>query len=414
MSKLLHSVRLAFQNLMMRKLRSGLTILGIIFGVCSVITMVAVGEGASQQSQERIKHLGSDNVILDSVKPSGDEEVEENNVLKYGVTSLDIERIRDAVPGVKMILPIRVLNEAVNYRGIAKSSQVIGTYHDLQTVKKIDLLKGRFLCEMDEINKLKVCVISRSLANILFSYEDPLSCELKIRGTYFQVVGAVQESGDDGERDSQVNCSVPMSTLKSQFGDLEVKKSAGSFSAEKTEFTQVIVHMHSPEQVLTAESQIKKLLEYSHKVSDYKMTVPLQLLKEAEATKRMFNIVLGSIAAISLVVGGIGIMNIMLATVTERKREIGLRRALGAKKRDIIRQFLVESVLLSLCGGFIGVILGVLLPYGIEHFTDMAVVVSPASVVIAFGVSALTGLVFGIYPAAQSAQLDPIEALRND
>ncbi len=399
---------------MMRKLRSGLTILGIIFGVCSVITMVAVGEGASQQSQERIKHLGSDNVILDSLKPSGDEEVGENNMLKYGITSLDIERIEATVPGVKKILPIRILNEAVFYKGVSKSVQLIGTDHELRDVRKLELLKGRFLCEMDEVNKLNVCVVSRSLANILFTYEDPLTCELKIKGDYFQVVGVIQESGDDGERDSQVNCYVPMSTLKSRFGDLEVKSSAGSFTIEESEFTQVIVHMDSPERVLAAESQIKKILSYSHKVNDYKMTVPLQLLKETEATKRMFNIVLGAIAAISLVVGGIGIMNIMLATVTERKREIGLRRALGAKKRDIIRQFLVESVLLSLCGGFIGVMLGVLLPYGIEYFTDMAVVVSPLSVVVAFGVSALTGLVFGIYPAAQSAQLDPIEALRND
>ena len=174
------------------------------------------------------------------------------------------------------------------------------------------------------------------------------------------------------------------------------------------------MQMADPTSVLTAETQIINLIKRTHKKQDYKLTVPLQLLKQSQETQRTFNIVLGSIAAISLLVGGIGIMNIMLATVTERTREIGLRRALGAKKSDIITQFMVEAVLLSLIGGFIGVLIGVGLPHFIATFTDMNAIISPESVLLAFIISALTGIIFGIYPAAQSAQLDPIEALRNE
>lgn len=413
-SKWWNVIRLGFSSLMLHKLRSGLTILGIIFGVASVITMLAVGEGASQETQERIKHLGSNNIIINSIKPSGDEEVGNNNVLKYGVTHLDVQRIKDTVKGVKRILPQRILNESVQFHESSKSSQIIGTLSSNEQISNLTVIKGRFLCELDEINQLNVCVISRSLANALFTYQNPLKHTIKISGFHFQVVGIVNEQGDDGERETQANCYIPFSTLGARFGNIHVKSMSGSFSAEEVQLNKVIIEMDGPESILAAESQIKQLLDYSHTINDYKIIVPLQLLKNAESTKRMFNVVLGSIAAISLIVGGIGVMNIMLATVTERTREIGLRRALGAKKKDIVRQFMVESVLLSLCGGLIGVLLGIVLPHAISSFTGMPVIVSTTSAILAFGVSALIGLVFGIYPAAKSAQLDPIEALRNE
>jgi putative ABC transport system permease protein len=409
-----HTIHLGFSSLMLHKLRSGLTILGIIFGVASVITMLAVGEGASQESQERIKNLGSNNIIIESVKASGDEETGNNYVLKYGITHLDAQRILETIPGVKRIVPQRILNESVRFMESSKSAQVIGTLSTCKKISSLNVIKGRFLCEMDEVNQLNVCVISRSLANSLFTYQDPFTNSVKIANNSFHVVGIVNEQGDDGNSESLANCYIPLSTLKSRFGNVHIKKTAGSFSAEEVQLNKLIIEMENPAAVITAESQIKHLLDYAHKVNDFKMIVPLQLLKNAEATKRMFNIVLGSIAAISLIVGGIGVMNIMLATVTERTREIGLRRALGAKKKDIVRQFMVESVLLSLCGGLIGVIFGIGCPHIISAFTDMPVVVSPLSVLVAFGVSALIGLVFGIYPAAKSAQLDPIEALRNE
>lgn len=416
-SNLWHTVELGFKNLFLHKLRSFLTILGIIFGVCSVITMLAVGEGASQESQERIKHLGRDNIIIESVKPTEDDSGtdQQQRVLKYGITHLDLERIKDTVKGVKEVIPQRILSEPVSFAGESKSSQIIGTTGSYKDAVSMKILRGRFLCDLDELEQRNVCVISRKLAELLFTYRDPLEHSVKIRGVYYQVVGVVSEGGEDDEKSAEFNAYLPLSTIVARYGLLYVKQVSGAFTAEQVELHKAVVRMESADTVVTGEAQIRHILEYSHKKEeDYKMVVPLQLLKEAEETKRMFNIVLGSIAAISLVVGGIGVMNIMLATVTERTREIGLRRALGAKKKDIVSQFMVESVLLSLCGGLVGVVLGIFFPYIISASTDMSVVVTPVSVIVAFGVSALIGLVFGIYPAAKSAQLDPIEALRNE
>lgn len=409
------TVVLGFKNLLLHKLRSALTILGIIFGVCSVITMLAVGEGASQQSQERIKHLGRDNIIVESVKPPVKEgETRGMEVLKYGVTRLDVERIRETVRGVKDVVPQRILSEPVKYGEKSKTAEVIGTLANYKTAVGVNVDKGRFLCEMDDSEQRNVCVVSRKLADTLFSFHDPLDCSIKVKGVYYQVVGVVSEGGEDDEKSSKFTAYLPLSTMIARYGELYIKRASGTMTAEQVQLHKVIIQMKNGDAVLTGQSQIRQLLDYTRKEKDYQMVVPLQLLKEAEETKRMFNIVLGSIAAISLIVGGIGVMNIMLATVTERTREIGLRRALGAKKKDIVSQFMVESVLLSLCGGFIGVLLGMILPNIISTFTDMPVVVTPVSVIVAFGVSAVIGLVFGIYPAAKSAQLDPIEALRNE
>jgi len=207
---------------------------------------------------------------------------------------------------------------------------------------------------------------------------------------------------------------IPISTAKTRFGETLIRRNAGSFSSETVELHQIIVKMENTEAVIAAEQQIKGLLKRFHNQNDFELIVPLQLLREAEASKRIYKIVLSSIAAISLLVGGIGIMNIMLATVTERTREIGVRRALGAKKKDIITQFLIETVVLSICGGLIGVVLGLIVPIVVSLSTGMVTVITPWSVALAFGISGLTGIAFGIYPASQAAELDPIEALRHE
>ena len=210
------------------------------------------------------------------------------------------------------------------------------------------------------------------------------------------------------------NIYIPLSTARSRFGEMLVKRSSGSMSAERVELHRLIVRMTDPNAVISGEQQIQHLLNHFHEKKDFELIVPLQLLREAEATKRMFNIVLGSIAAISLLVGGIGIMNIMLATVTERTREIGVRRALGAKRKDIIVQFLIETIVLSVGGGIIGVLLGILVPLCVSYFTEMKTIITAWSVFLAFGISGLTGIIFGIYPASQAAKLDPIDALRQE
>jgi putative ABC transport system permease protein len=210
------------------------------------------------------------------------------------------------------------------------------------------------------------------------------------------------------------NLYIPLSTSRTRFGEVLIRRSAGSFEAEKVELHQLTVQMNNTRAVETADPQIKTLLNHFHGRNDYEVVVPLQLLRQAEQTKRIFNIVLGSIAAISLLVGGIGIMNIMLATVTERTREIGIRRALGAKRRDITLQFLVETVVLSVGGGLIGVVLGIITPFVVSHLADMKTIVTPWSVLLAFSISGAVGIIFGLYPAKAAAELDPIEALRHE
>jgi len=268
-----------------------------------------------------------------------------------------------------------------------------------------------------------VCVITTGLARRLFPYQDPLKHAVKIDAFYYQVVGIVQERSQPEQR-SQAgkmegqpldnNVYIPLNTSRTRFGEVLIRRSAGSFEAEEVQLHQVTVQMRDLAAVETADPQIKTMLSRFHDQNDYEIIVPLQLLRQAEQTKRIFNIVLGSIAAISLLVGGIGIMNIMLATVTERTREIGIRRALGAKKADITMQFLVETVVLAVGGGLIGVLVGITTPILVSHLTTMKTIVTLWSVLLAFSISGAVGIIFGLYPAKAAANLDPIEALRHE
>ncbi|MDA9764579.1 MAG: ABC transporter permease [Opitutales bacterium] len=425
--QLLNTVKLGVKSLLLHKLRSGLTMLGMIFGVCSVIAMLAIGEGASHEAQERIKRLGSTNIIINSVKPP--ESQDDNNTsgksfgIEYGLTYDDASRLQFTIPNVSNVLPMRIIRDNVRFNRNQEPCQVIGTLPSYTAMQKVDLVAGRFLSMVDQKHQRNVCVITSGLAARLFPYQSPLQSTIRVKDVYYQVVGLINETGTMDQRPQKDemegepldnNVYIPLSTAKTRFGETLIRRNAGSFSAEKVELHQIIVKMETTESVIAAEQQIKGLLKRFHNQNDYELIVPLQLLREAEATKRMFNIVLGSIAAISLLVGGIGIMNIMLATVTERTREIGVRRALGAKKKDIVTQFLIETVVLSIGGGTIGVMLGVLVPLLVSASTDMVTIITPWSVALAFGISGLTGIAFGIYPASQAAELDPIEALRHE
>ena len=422
------TVQLGIKTLMLHKLRSGLTMLGIIFGVCSVIAMLAIGEGASYEAQERIKALGSNNIIVRSVKPP-EESREQNNSsgrsrgIRYGLTYDDTARIYSTIPGVERVLPMRLIREKVRFFEMELPCQVVGTLTFYPEIVSIDMAKGRFISHMDEIYKQNVCVLTTSLAQRLFPYHDPLQQNVKIAGVYYKVIGLVREintpeerpqSGETEGETMENNIYIPLSTAKARFGETIVKRTGNTVNSETVQVHEIRVQMKDHTFVESADPQVRTLLSRFHKEIDYEITVPLQLLRQAEATKRMFNIVLGSIAAISLLVGGIGIMNIMLANVTERTREIGVRRALGAKKSDITTQFLVETVVLSVGGGLVGVIVGVVTPIIVTHLTDMQTIITLWSVVLAFGISGAIGVVFGIYPANAAASLDPIEALRHE
>lgn len=423
--RLLRTVQLGVKSLMLHKLRSALTMLGIIFGVCSVISMLAIGEGASYEAQETIKKLGSLNVIVRSLKPPEDNKPSGTGggfMLDYGLSYKDGARLQ-SIPGVQRVLPMRIIRENGRFGRNAVPCQVIGTLPFYADVVGAEVVRGRFLTHLDEVHQSNVCVITVGLAQRLFPYQDPLQHSVKLDAFYYQVVGLLQEQGGEEERAQagtmegeplDNNIYIPLSTSRTRFGEVLMRRSAGSFEIERVELHQITVQMQDIEAVETADPQIKTVLDRFHDKNDYEVIVPLQLLRQAEQTKRIFNIVLGSIAAISLLVGGIGIMNIMLASVTERTREIGIRRALGAKKRDIITQFLVETVVLSIGGGLIGVTVGVVTPFIVSHLTEMRTIVTLWSILVAFGISGAVGVIFGLYPASAAARLDPIEALRHE
>ena len=419
------TVRLGFKSLLLHKLRTVLTMLGIIFGVCSVIAMLAIGEGASYEAQEAIKRLGSQNIILRSIKPPEDAKQSGSGAanMEYGLTYDDGSRIQSTIPGVLRVLPVRIIRENVRYARNQVASQIIGTLPFYPEIVGVEIVRGRFLTQTDEVNHDNVCVLTVGLAQRLFSYQDPLTQSIKVNAFYYRVVGLVREKNlmeqrtQAGQMEGEPldnNVYIPLSTARARFGNTVVRRSTGSFEVETVELHQLTVQMRDVAAVETADPQIKSLLARFHKKNDYEAVVPLELLRQAEDTKRRFNIVLGSIAAISLLVGGIGIMNIMLATVTERTREIGIRRALGAKRRHITLQFLVESVVLSIGGGLIGVTAGVIVPFIVTYLTGMITLVTLWSVLLAFGISGAVGILFGLYPAKAAAKLDPIEALRHE
>jgi putative ABC transport system permease protein len=422
------TVQLGVKSLLLHKLRTILTMLGIIFGVCSVIAMLAIGEGASYEAQEAIKKLGSSNVIIKSVKPADDasntQQGRRSYASEYGLTYADVDRLKQTIPGIKRVLPMRLINPyEIRFNENHLDGQIVGTIPLYAEINGLDIARGRFLADLDEQRERNVCVMTATFADRLFPYEDPLNQFIKIAGDYFRVVGLVQETTTADKRPQPAhsegqaidnNVYIPLSTVRSRLGETIVRRSSGGYQAEKVELHQITVQMQSSEAVEIGADQVKTLLKRFHPKNDFELIVPLQLLRQAQETKRIFNVVLGSIAAISLIVGGIGIMNIMLATVTERTREIGIRRALGAKKRDIITQFLVETVVLSVGGGLIGVTIGVIVPFVVEWLANMKTIITLSSLLLSFGISGLIGVIFGIYPANRAASLDPIEALRHE
>jgi putative ABC transport system permease protein len=424
--RLQRAVRLGLKSLWLHRLRSLLTVLGIVFGVCSVIAMLAIGEGASYEAQEAIKSLGSQNIILTSVKPPEDQKVSDkasqSYVLNYGITHKDVNRIRATIPGVTVVLPARVIREYVWNISRRVDTEVCGTVSWYPEMRNHRVAQGRFFTENDMDAQASVCVLGAEMVPALFPLESPLGRHVRVGGDYYQVIGIMEPQGrapggdalEERNKPAAHRMFIPLATARMRYGDVLMRMRAGSFEAERVELHEVTVKVDKLERVVPVAEAIKQVMERNHKKPDYQIEVPLEKLRQAERTKRVFNIVLGSIAAISLLVGGIGIMNIMLASVTERTREIGIRRALGARRRDIITQFLVETVLLAGVGGILGVLLGVIIPFIVSHTAGMKTIITVWSPILAFGISALVGVVFGIYPAMRAAEMDPVEALRHE
>jgi len=418
----LRTVKAGVSSLMLHKLRTLLTTLGVLFGTSSVIAMLAIGEGASHEAQEQIRLLGSQNVILRSIKPADDPNAgnQQSRVLAYGITDDDLARVEQTFPGVTNIVPIRELQHEVRYNDRVMAPRIMATRPLYLEVTGRLIWEGRFLTDEDERTLNNVCVLGTEVARFLFPFESALGQRVKVGPDYYTVVGTlaprVPLSDDPPAAGSDVTGEVfvPYETARKWYGKLQVVRRSGSFDMQEVDLHQVIVAVDWPENVGLVAGAAREMLGRFHKKRDYEVVVPLELLARAAETKRIFNIVLGSIAGISLLVGGIGIMNVMLATVTERTREIGIRRALGAKQRHIVTQFLVETVCLSVGGGLMGVALGLAIPIAVEHFADMVTIVTPSAPLLAFGISAGVGVLFGIYPAWRAAKMDPVEALRHE
>jgi len=418
-SRLMRNVRLGVKNLRLHKLRSFLTMLGVVFGVSSVIAMLAVGEGASKEALEQIRKLGSNNIIIRSAKPVKEASREVRIRMSiYGLLYEDMERISESFSSVRRIVPAKLVQQEGRLGARTLELRVVGTTPEWFDLVRRPMAAGRVMTATDNGQRRNVVVLTEHGARRLLAGESTIGQNLRIGGGVFEVIGIVRsESGFGGDiqtPDQDVDAYIPLEVARERFGDIFTRRAAGARVRELVELHQIIAEVATLEEVESTSAGIESLLKRFHKKDDYRVSVPLALLRQAEATKRTFNIVLGSIAAISLLVGGIGIMNIMLASVTERTREIGIRRAIGAKRKQIVGQFLIETVVLSTTGGLLGIGIGLLVPWLITSFAGMPTVVKPWSLVLSLGISMTVGILFGIYPAFRAAELDPIEALRHE
>ena len=420
----LATFKLAVRNLLLHKLRSFLTLLGTILGVASVIAMVSIGEGSKQEALEQIRRLGAANVIIRSVKPQPSSDTAANAtsvVLAYGLTFADLRALQDLhIPNAAIVPAVIHKKNLQHGKRHTRGARVVATTERLPEVKMLHI-KGRFFTADDVSKSANVIVIGSRIANDLFGYEDPIGQSLLVGDDAYRVVGVVgmRDSGSasplsENVGDENSDLYVPISAAQNRMGIVQRLVDTGSRQYVRIELSEITVELPDQAQVRPYAAVVRNILTQSHgDKKDYDIQVPLELLNQAEREKRLWNLVLGSIAGISLLVGGIGIMNIMLATVTERTREIGIRRAIGAKRRHIIMQFLMETTVLSTSGGLLGVVLGVALPLLFTFALGITTSTSLISIVVAFSISVATGIIFGVYPAYKAARMNPIEALRH-
>ncbi|HBZ26636.1 MAG: hypothetical protein A2X17_01370 [Bacteroidetes bacterium GWF2_41_61] len=446
-----HDIEIAIESLVSNKLKSVLTALGIIFGVAAVIAMLAIGKGAKQEIMEQMKMVGVNNIIINPIiedKSSSSEEGEkQQKKFSRGLNMLDVDAIKETLPSVKRISPEISFTSNAMLNGVKYSAKLVGVSNDYFYLYNLPLVEGAFFNEYQEKNGIQVCIIGANIRAKFFSKINPLNQYIKFNGIWLKVIGVLQKTNvtltgfeEKGVNVYNDNIYIPIQTLLLRYQNralLNTKmvsevstvsffggggmgriviNTSDATSKTETNYNQldrIVVQVNETEQLATTTEVLSRMLTRRHTgVKDFEITVPELLLKQQQRTKDVFNIVLGAIASISLIVGGIGIMNIMFASVMERIKEIGTRMALGAKKMDIVVQFLAEAVLISVSGGFIGVFIGVIMAKLIEQVAGIMTIVSFFSVFIAFGVSVSIGIIFGYSPAKRASERDPIESLR--
>ncbi|MBP6871349.1 MAG: ABC transporter permease [Bacteroidales bacterium] len=448
-----HSLNIAVEAVIANRFRSMLTALGIIFGVAAVIAMMAIGNGARKEILDQMKMVGVNNIVITPLLEksggegnSDDEGGGQKLQKKYspGLTLEDAESIRQIIPAVTRVSPEVKYDSYVIKEGKRSPAKLIGVTNDFFEVYNLQLYAGQYFQEQQQVNGSPVCIIGPSVKARFFSREDPLGKTIKCGGIWLTVIGVlenramqVDETKDLGISDYNDHIYAPIQTVMLRFKDRSYvndaslrqgessvmfidggiaafsSSSSGSMDNNYNQLDKIVVQVTDSKYLDATTKALTSMLKRRHQqVDDFQVSVPELLLKQEQRTKDIFNIVLGVIAGISLLVGGIGIMNIMLASVMERTKEIGIRRATGATKRDVIFQFLSEATIISISGGVIGIVLGVVFAVMIQRTTGILTIVTPDSIVVSFGVSAFIGILFGYMPAKRASDQDPVESLR--
>ena len=401
----------AITNLRAQKARTLLTALGIVFGVGSVIGMLSIGAGAREESLRLIEKLGVRNILVDSIPATSAEELQQRRRASQGLNERDIRILETNLDGVEALSPRRTLHPG---RVLPKPSGSIpilqGVRPSYSVIHSLEASEGRLLTESDERANAAVCMIGQFAKINLLGYDAAVGKKVKVNDTWLEVIGVLSEQVGDGGTGMKIQdrnnaIFIPLTTFKYRFWD--------TTRFLKDELDGVDLRLREGVDSVQSAKVVSAILSSTHRnIEDYSVTIPAALLEQQKRTQAIFTYVMVAIAAISLIVGGIGIMNIVLATVMERTREIGIRRAIGARRYDIVRQFLIESVLISVGGGLLGIAFGVGLSWVIAAVAEWNTIVTSISVIVAFGVSVCVGVLFGIYPAMKAAEIDPIEALR--
>ncbi len=446
------SMRTATEAVVHNKLRAGLTSLGILFGVASVIAMLAIGKGAEQEILQQMQLLGTNNIVVTPLEEQKEEEAKEAETAKKpkkfspGLTHRDAEAIARVLPEVESASGEIVLNTMITREGRRRTGKAVGVDTSYFRLTNLKLTSGSLFSPMQVSEGRAVAIIGYGVRTRFFTNEDPIGLAIKVGDSWLTVVGVLEDRRVSGEtsqrlgiRDPNMDVYLPLKTMllryrnRARVTQRDIEKAASmeqnmpgneqpkedeearSERLNLNQLDRIIVRVRESSKVPAVANVLQRMLERRHNtVIDFEITVPELLLQQEQRTKTIFNIVLGAIASISLIVGGIGIMNIMLASVLERTREIGVRRATGATQKDILYQFLSEAVLISVAGGVAGILLGGAFSSGIEQFANIRTMVSYLSILVAFGVSITVGIVFGIVPAWRAARQDVVTCLRHE